>query len=189
MASASPAGGASSLVSDCQLMLRFALEEGKELDNELRSWIAILDEWLQKNGEMPISDLPPELIRNAQLSPGKDAAVESPLADAPSDGLLLLLKVHGRLSKLIDPASVVSLRTTETHRRGFMRYLDMPFVVKGAIIAAIICMIGFIATLPKPEVDNPSPVKAAPGSKSKTENPSPALSAPGSTNKSDGGSR
>jgi hypothetical protein len=137
------------LVGDCELMLRFALEENKELDDELLSWIAALDRLLAMNGEPTISGVPPSLNTLAGADPSQVLKDETLSTGQSSDATLMLLKVHCRLSTLIAPASVLSLRTTETQRRGMARYLDMPFVVKGAIVIAFVFMLGFILTLPK----------------------------------------
>ena len=78
----------------------------------------------------------------------------------------LFMEIHSSLSALISPATANSLRATST-RPGSLRFIDMPVIVKSAIIAAIVCMIGFFFTLGRPDNPSPTPQSTVDGDRSK----------------------
>ena len=131
------------LIGDCEIMLRFALEEGTELGEALQGQIATLDRWLKSRGEPAISGLPASLITDAAATGEPNSPTNVPALDP----IRLLFQVHGQLAKLVSPATPFSLRATDSKRRGLGRMMDMPMVVRLAITAAAICMLGFILTL------------------------------------------
>ena len=95
----------------------------------------------------------------------------------------LLLKVHAGLTKLVAPATPETLRATQPPP-GRQRLLGgMPLIIKGTIIAALISLIGFLYTVPKPPenktVDQATPAAAAkpPGKPTPAPAP-PAVTSP-----------
>jgi len=144
-----------SLIADCEMMLRFVLDEGRELGEALQGQIAALDRWLNSNGQPTLSGLPSGLI----LNPSAGGESKSP-TPAP-DPIALLFKVHDQLGRLVSPATPFSLRATDTKRTGLGRIRDLPIVIRMAIAAAAVCMLGFFVTLCQPTSGDASKSAAA----------------------------
>jgi ABC-type uncharacterized transport system involved in gliding motility auxiliary subunit len=90
----------------------------------------------------------------------------------------LLLRVHAGLTRLVAPATPETLRATQPPP-GSQRLLGgMPLIIKGTILAASICLLGFLATVAKTTADEknasptPSPSPTATASVSPTPAPS-----------------
>jgi len=136
-------------------MLEFALDEGKPLEAELVGQIAELDRLLIQYGQQTITALPSRLVR-ADSAKGNIAPAMVTEGSSPPDNskraIELVLTTHNVLSALISPATCLSLRATRSERVGwFSRFTGLPAVVQAAILVAILCMIAFIITLPKPD--------------------------------------
>jgi hypothetical protein len=150
------------IVDDCRLMIDFALSHGKTIEPDLIKRIATLDRQLAlaegtsllgKAGVLH-RDLPPS------AAPA-NAPVNSSGAASPSEEatVALLLEVHSQLSGVIAPASARSLRATHSERTNWLsRRMDVPSIVQAAIILAIVCLVGFILTLPKPSSSSTEPI-------------------------------
>jgi len=131
----SSAADSPDLLSDCQIMLRYALKEGLTVPDELRHDVAELDQDLVKMNLTPVSAMPAALF-----GPGAASAAESLF---PSE---LLLKVHSALSRLISPATALTLQVSEPPP-GRHRFLGgLPALVKIASWVALGCAVGFVAT-------------------------------------------
>lgn len=129
-------------VSDCRLMLRFARKNGTDLPPELEHEIAQLDLILKPLKLPPVSDIPPVLVSDIGLGgPAGTAAV-----DPSRSTTELILRVHAELSKVITPATALSLQTTEPPPTGHRFFGGMPLVVKAAAVAALIFAFGFVGS-------------------------------------------
>jgi hypothetical protein len=123
-------------LSDCRLMLRFALKTGLDIPQAVVEDIAKLDARLEQAGCRPIADI--------ELKAGSEPASETPAAERMKTELVI--RVHKELSKVIAPATALSLQTSEPPP-GRHRFLGgMPLVVKAANFAALVCAIGFVLT-------------------------------------------
>jgi hypothetical protein len=135
------------LLDDCRMMLRFAVKEGVEPDDSLQSNIAALDALLCEVPLSPISEVP------AKLLTGPAEKTKNNIGSAPAERqkvIELVLKVHAGLAKLVSPATPETLRATQPPP-GRQRLLGgMPLIVKGTIYAALVCLLGFLVTVPKP---------------------------------------
>ncbi len=140
------------------MMFRFALDEGAEFDDELRSQIARLDRWLKRNGMATLSGLPSGLIADPVAGEADQPAAK----DTAEDPVALLFHVHSRLAQLIRPATPYSLRATDPQRPGWGRIRGLPFVVKLAGVVATVCMAGFFITLCLPAAERPDFSKVSP---------------------------
>jgi hypothetical protein len=131
----SSAADSPDLLSDCQIMLRFALKEGLLLPDDLRHNVAELDQDLVKMTLAPISAMPSALLETPTTAAGPPAS--------PNE---LLLKVHGALSSLIAPATALTLQVSEPPS-GKHRFLGgLPVLVKIASWVALGCAFGFVIT-------------------------------------------
>lgn len=99
------------------------------------------------------------------------------------DAIELVLRVHAGLTKLVAPATPETLRATQPPP-GRQRLLGgMPLIVKGTIYAALVCLLGFLVTVPKPpntvnSLPTPSPAAASKKTMSPASSPSPAQPTP-----------
>jgi hypothetical protein len=124
-------------LSDCRLMLRFALKTALDIPQALVDDIAKLDLLLEKTGQRAIAD-----IGWPRATTTADDATARP--DMPATELIIT--VHKELSKVIAPATALSLQTSEPPP-GRHRFLGgMPLVVKAANFAALVCAVGFVLT-------------------------------------------
>jgi hypothetical protein len=124
-------------LSDCRLMLRFALKTALDIPQTLVDDIAKLDFLLEKAGHRAIADI--DLPRATATADDAAARSDMPATD-------LIIRVHKELSKAIAPATALSLQTSEPPP-GRHRFLGgMPLVVKAANFAALLCAIGFVLT-------------------------------------------
>jgi hypothetical protein len=124
-------------------MLRFALEQGRILSDELRENIGELDRILAKQGFEPISSIPITLVTVQTTS----SSSEKPEGATRSVSLgVLVLKIHAGLCRVVTPATALTLQASEP-LSGKRRLLGgMPLLVRGAAITAAICALGFRAT-------------------------------------------
>ena len=99
------------------LMLRYVLSEGLPIDDKTRSLIAVVQQ-----GVMPV--------------------VPETAAEGPFD---TLLQAHAALSKIIAPATPLSLEATEPGP-GWFASLKRPPLVRAMIGIAIVAAVGFVAT-------------------------------------------
>jgi hypothetical protein len=149
------------------MMLRFAVKEGKEPPATLRSDIAALDGLLCGQNLPAISELPKpflDLVASAARAAAKSdaaAVAQGATPAAPVNPMELLLKVHADLAALIAPATPETLRATQPPPgKGWLG--GIPGVVRLSMIAAVVCLIGFLITVP------PSP-KASDAAETKKE--------------------
>src|ERR1700737_2838486 len=113
-------------LSDCSLMLRYALDESCQIPLELMQNIAKIDALLIAAGKDPLSDIPKEL-QKLQAKPG-----------GPTESIDdILLRVHNALSDLVAPATALSLRETDPE----LKWFGMPRIVQWAIGGALLFMI------------------------------------------------
>lgn len=110
-------------LSEVNLMLRYALSEGLDIDNNTRQDIVVL----QQN--MAVINMP-------QPPPG-----------APAIGNVFdqLMSAHGALSKVIAPATPLSLQATEPAGT-WIGSLRRPPLIGTMIIVGVIAAIGFVVT-------------------------------------------
>jgi hypothetical protein len=156
------------LLSDCQIMLRFALKEGLPVPDELRHDVAELDQDLVKMNLAPISAMPAALLES-----GGSSTTPSMF---PSE---LLLKVHGALSRVVAPATALTLQVSEPPP-GKHRFLGgLPVLVKLASWVALGCAVGFVGTSIPSATEK---VKEAAQSATPTPSPTPRSPAPASPN-------
>jgi hypothetical protein len=153
------------LLGDCQIMLRFALKEGLLIPDDVRRQIALLDQVLVKLNLPTISAMPRTLINDAQAP-----ALPGP-AELPSE---LLLSVHGALSRIVAPATALTLQVSEPPP-GKHRFLGgLPILVSAASWTALICAMGFVATsIPTTTKRLEKAVEAAASKITPTPTPSP----------------
>ena len=158
------------LLDDCRMMLRFAFKESVDPDQSLQNDIAVLDALLYQIPLPTISEVPPSLLGIA-IENRKNDSGQGPMERAKI--VELVLKVHAGLSRLVAPATPETLRATQPPP-GRQRLLGgMPLIIKGTICAALVCLLGFLLTVPKP------PPRPASGVRSPTPSPTPAQSTSG----------
>lgn len=156
------------LLDDCRLMLQFAFKESADPDQSLQNDIALLDALLYQIPLPTISEVPPSLLGLAIENRKNDSG---PMDRAKI--VELVLKVHAGLSALVAPATPETLRATQPPP-GRQRLLGgMPLIVKGTICAALVCLLGFLLTVPKPRSHS------AAGATSPTPSPTPSESTSG----------
>lgn len=142
------------LFGDCRIMLRFARETGVDLPVELRSDIGELDKLLMRLDLPSVSGLSKDFLEQFKASPGAAVSLPGPgaaevkaVSPIPSEsGTALVLKVHGALSKLVAPATALTLRATEPPQGKHSVFSRMPRIVKLAAGAAGLSAIGFVVS-------------------------------------------
>jgi hypothetical protein len=163
---------------DCRMMLRFAVKEGKEPPAALRSDIATLDGLLSGEGLNAISELPQpflKLVAAASASPAPTFAGETAPPAPAGNPMELLLKVHAGLTGLIAPATPETLRATQPPP-GKGWFGGMPGIVRVAMGAAVICLAGFLWTVPpSPPISNEAEPKKDKTTATPTPSPSPSV--------------
>jgi len=141
-------------LADCRLMLRFARESGADLSPELKRDIAQLDAMLQRLDLPSVAELPSkvtagdfETLKRAE-GPTAAAVPGAPVRPVegaePVLGTELALKVHGALSKLVAPATALTLRATEPLPGKHGVFARMPKIVKWSAVTALVSAIGFV---------------------------------------------
>jgi hypothetical protein len=144
-------------LDDCRMMLRFAVKEGREPAAALRSDLAALEGLLSGQRLRSISELPEAflgLVASAGPKPNTTAVGEGITPLAPVNPMELLLKVHAQLAALIAPATPETLRATQPPP-GKGWFGGIPGVVRLAMGAAVICLVGFLITVPpSPQTSN-----------------------------------
>jgi hypothetical protein len=167
------------LLSDCQIMLRFALKEGLSLPDDLRHDVAELDQELVKLELTPISAMPRELFApETARAPGPTPTAGAASPPAPILPSELMLKVHGALSRCIAPATALTLQVSEPPA-GRHRFLGgLPVLVKIASWVAVACAAGFVFTsLPAATEKVRNATESATPTPTPTPTPSPATAA------------
>jgi hypothetical protein len=160
------------LLDDCRMMLRFAFKESADPDQSLQNDIAVLDTLLYQVSLPSISEVPPSLLGIA-IDTGKNNSGQALMERAKI--VELVLKVHAGLSTLVAPATPETLRATQPPP-GRQRLLGgMPLIVKGTICAALVCLLGFLVTVPKPSLQS---AHARASSHMRSPTPSPSASPP-----------
>ena len=118
-------------------MLQFAREVGTEIPTELARDVGALDAILTKKGLRSVSELPRTLLNDessiSEVKPTESAAE-------------LVLRVHGGLSRAIEPATPLTLQATQPRdgRRGV--FARMPRIVKLAAVTAVVSALVFIVS-------------------------------------------
>jgi hypothetical protein len=146
-------------LDDCRMMLRFAVKEGREPPAALRSDIAALEGLLSGEGLRAISELPKPFLglvaaAAAGAKPNAIAVAEGVIPPAPVNPMELLLNVHAGLAALIAPATPETLRATQPPP-GKGWFGGIPGVVRLAMGAAVVCLVGFLMTVPpSPQISN-----------------------------------
>ena len=142
------------LVSDCRLMLRYALKDAFELPVELIEQIAQLDVLLKQSGFAPISDIDERLVFGdrslavdalaGRLFPERVGSGCSP--PDSYDAVARILMVHAGLSKVIAPASALTLQASEPPTGKHRFFGGMPLIVKAAALASFVSALLFVVT-------------------------------------------
>jgi hypothetical protein len=88
------------------------------------------------------------------------------------DMVELLLRVHAGLTRLVAPATPETLRATQPPPGRQHLLGGMPLIIKGTILAASICLLGFLATVAKTTADEKKLTDTSP-----THLPSPTATA------------
>lgn len=183
------------LLADCRVMLRFALKEGMDLPDDLRHEIAQLDQLLGSFNLRPIATLPPQLIGAGTIqrpAAPPATAVPDPMEDSErttaavgtaegpvTPAALLLpgesvLRVYEGLSRVVAPATAMTLQASEPPA-GRHRFLGgMPVLVKGASWMALICAFGFVlSSVPAAKEKMDKVMVAKPSPNGSTPSPTP----------------
>ena len=87
------------------------------------------------------------------------------MADEQQNVVQLLLKVHAGLAKLVAPATPETLRATQPPPGNQRLFGGMPRIIKATIIAALVSLIGFLSTVPKPKETNAAASSPSPAAK------------------------
>ena len=134
--------GRRTVLSDCRLMLRYALDEGCRISDQLAKDIAAIDTALIAAGRESLSEVPRDLLQKANES-SPPAAIND-----------LILNVHNALADLVAPATAQSLRATDPA----VVSLGLPWIAKVAILGALVCTGSFLYFIKKEEaLRNPPP--------------------------------
>jgi hypothetical protein len=123
------------MLSDCRLMLRYALDEGCQVPVPLGADIVKIDAFLIAAGDALLSEIPSDLTK-VEKPP-------FPVAPAPPQDETLnaiILRAHNALSNLVVPATALSLRATDPE----LFWFGMPRIVQWAIYGALVFMVWFI---------------------------------------------
>jgi len=142
------------LVSDCRLMLRYALKDGFELSSDLLDQIAQLDSLLKQFAFAPISDVDERLVpgdtpqvagqATGSLVPERAASADSTPSQIGAVGQIL--KVHAGLSKVIAPTTALTLQASEPPPGKHRFFGGMPLIVKAAASASLACALLFVGS-------------------------------------------
>ncbi len=139
------------LLTDCRIMLQFGLKEARIFPDALLHDIAILDRGLKKKSLPIVSAIPDVLVSDEAVDP----------AGAAVDLEELLLKVHAGLSKVVAPATALTLETSEPAPSRWRMFGGTPWIVKAAIPTALICAFIFVGTTAMIGQTGTSPAEAA----------------------------
>lgn len=135
------------LLSDCSLMLRYALDESCQISQELVRDIEKADALLIKAGKDPLSDTSADLLKLQAAATTSEDAID-----------VILLRIHNGLSNLVAPATALSLRETDPD----VVWFGMPAIVQWAICGACFFLIWFLLAVPKPELPKPTSHQSSP---------------------------
>jgi hypothetical protein len=135
------------VLSDCRLMLRYALDESCQVPVSLGQDIAKIDAFLIAAGQKPLSEVPLDLIKTTD-KPGTPVAAGTLETETLNE---IILRVHNALSSLVAPATALSLRATDPD----LTWFGMPRVVQWALWGAAFFMVWFLICVPKPELQKP----------------------------------
>jgi len=151
------------LLSDCSLMLRYALDESCQLSADLMKDVTAVDALLKSKGRDPLSDIPPDLVSEP---PATTDSIDT-----------ILMRVHNTLSDLVAPATALSLRETDPE----LVWFGMPSIVQWAICGAAIFLVWFLICVPKPELKKPKEDAVGPPALT-TASPTPSTPSPSPKN-------
>lgn len=132
----------------CRVMLDFAYDSGVDVPPELTKNIIALDTLLVQLGADPIARINPALHgeRAASALPPIPPAAATQV-DLPRSAADLMHEVHAALSKLIKPATALTVLLSEPSRQSRWRFLDgVPLVVKAASVIAIVSALVFVVS-------------------------------------------
>ena len=141
-------------------MLRYALDESCRLSADLMKDIVAADALLKSKGKDPLSDIPPELVKESSPADSTTGSIDE-----------ILLRVHNALSDLVAPATALSLRETDPE----LVWFGMPRIVQWAIYGAAIFLVWFLISVPKPELKKPKDDVSPPTAQT-TASPTPSPS-------------
>ena len=143
-------------------MLRFALDKGQSVSDTLAKQISQVDMALRKHGLQTIAEVPVAVFfpnspaPPSPAQPGVPVFYEDPLLPNPQPGqpapgaaqdfTTTILLVHGQLSSLITPVTAQTLIATSSDS-GIKLFFNLPDVLKIAMLMAIICSAGFLASM------------------------------------------
>lgn len=158
-------------------MLRFALKEGLIVPDDLRHDVAELDQDLVKMTFTPVSAMPAAFIAPPGAASSSSAS-SAQSATAPVSPGERLLKVHAGLSRVIAPATALTLQVSEPPA-GRRRFLGgLPVLVKIASWVALGCAVGFVATsIPAASEKAKKAAEAVTATPTPSPTPTPAVSA------------
>ena len=134
---------------DCRVMLDFAYDSGVAVPPELVKDVVALDTLLVQLGAEPISRINAALHGEPAPPPAQpaDPAAAATQADKPRSAAELVHDVHAALSRLIKPATALTVLLSEPASQSRYRFLDgVPLIVKAASIAAIVSALVFVVS-------------------------------------------
>lgn len=150
------------VLSDCVVMLRYALDESCPLSESLIDDVAKVDAILIAAGDDPLSERPASLLHQ-----------QTDIADEKEGIDQLLLRVHNALSNLVSPATALSLRATDPE----LVKWGLPYIAKFAIVGALLSTLGFILSVAKPAAKtgqtSAAPTSSASAQATPTASPKP----------------
>jgi hypothetical protein len=164
------------MLSDCRLMLRYALDESCQVPITLATDIVKIDAFLIAAGDAPLSEIPSDLVK-VEKPP-------FPVAPAPPQDETLneiILRAHNELSNLVAPATALSLRATDPE----LFWFGMPRIVQWAIYGALVFMVWFLVCASKVELktlNDQTAAQSAQASVSPSSSPTQATPSPSPRN-------
>lgn len=125
------------------LMLRYVLSNGLELDDQTRKAVIGVQQLLLASKKITVTSSEPTVA--VPPEPSFPLSPEAPVvAPAEPEFAELLMTAHAALVKLISPATPLSLAATEPGRR--FGYLSNPPLIRWMILIALFSVIGFLIT-------------------------------------------
>jgi hypothetical protein len=138
----------STVISDCRVMLHYALGQGISLESDLRKAVSIIDLHLVKLNDDPLSPIPRSLV-GTRPEEAKNDSQGQPITFSTE----LLLDVHSQLSTRLSPITPVSLRATKSEIGYLRRLVELPLALKIGAAGAILGIVGFCITTPTVNVE------------------------------------
>jgi hypothetical protein len=152
------------IIADCRRMLRYALDEGRQIPAALAEAITQVDHFLIAAGRRPLSEISPDVIGADE----RGASIKVRTGETVLSINEVILQTHNALSNLVAPATAQSLRATDPA----IVLFGLPPVAKFATVGAVVCTVAFLTAVSKPLSD----VLPKPGDKPRPS-PTPTVTA------------